>query len=165
MIFELKPIFNSVCAKLPVDYTMDFSDVRLNGIYPFTQPIRVHGQFENRAGIVSVSVRADFTLSLFCDRCAAPFERAYSVPVEHVLVLELNDDSNDELICLDSTQMLLDDLVSDDLFLSLPSKFLCSEDCKGICPQCAQNLNDGPCSCNKPVDPRLAGLLQFLDNT
>ena len=163
MIFELDPIFNSVGAVLPVDYTMDFTDVELNGVHPFVRPIHVHGRFENRAGVVAVHVRADFLLSLLCDRCADAFERTYTVPVEHVLVRELNDENNDELICISSAQMDLDKLVSDDVFLSLPSKFLCAEDCKGICPTCGMNLNAGPCDCKKSVDPRLADLLQLLE--
>ena len=85
------------------------------------------------------------------------------MPVEHVLVRELNDENNDELICISSAQMDLDKLVSDDVFLSLPSKFLCAEDCKGICPTCGMNLNAGPCDCKKSVDPRLADLLQLLE--
>lgn len=165
MIFELEPIFNNVGATLPVDYRMDWSDVPLNGVFPFTEPVSVHGEFRNRAGIVSVCVRASFVLDLFCDRCAKPMRQTFELPVEHVLVRELADESNDELILLDSFRMDLDALVSDDVFLSLPTKFLCRDDCQGVCPTCGQNLNDGPCSCKKPVDPRLADLLQLLEDS
>lgn len=164
MIFELEPIFNNVGAVLPVDYRMDWSDVELNGVCPFTEPVSVRGEFRNRAGVVSVCVRAAFALDLFCDRCAQPMRQTFDLPVEHVLVRELADESNDELILLDSFRMDLDALVSDDVFLSLPTKFLCRDDCAGVCPTCGQNLNDGPCSCKKPVDARLAGLLQLLDS-
>ena len=165
MFFELESIFNTPGAVLPVDYTMDFSDVKLNNTFPFQSGVHVQGRFENRADIVSVHVSAVFTLSLSCDRCAREFSRTYTVPVEHVLVRELNDESNDELICIESSQFDLDALVSDDIFLFLPFKFLCSEDCEGICIYCGQNLNDGPCSCKKPVDPRLESLMQLLDNS
>ena len=57
----------------------------------------------------------------------------------------------------------VEDFVREDIFLALPTKFLCREDCKGLCPQCGKNLNDGSCSCKKPVDPRLAVLQQLLD--
>lgn len=150
---------------MPVDYTLDWSDVPLNGVCPFTGPVSVRGEFRNRAGVVSVCARAQFTLDLFCDRCAQPMRQAFDVPIEHVLVRELADESNDELILLDSFRMDLDALVSDDVFLSLPTKFLCRDDCQGVCPTCGQNLNDGPCSCKKSVDPRLAGLLQLLEDS
>ena len=58
----------------------------------------------------------------------------------------------------------LSQLALEDVFLSLPSKLLCSEDCKGICPQCGKNLNEGPCDCKKEIDPRLAALLDLLDS-
>ena len=163
MIFELEPIFNTVGASLPVDYEMDMTDVPLNGVQPFTGPVHIRGEIRNRAGVVSVSAAAQFALDLFCDRCACPMHLPFDLPVEHVLVRELNDESNDELICLESAQFDLDELARDDIFLSLPTKFLCREDCKGLCPDCGQNLNDGPCSCKKSVDPRLEGLLQLLD--
>ena len=57
----------------------------------------------------------------------------------------------------------LDALAEEDVVLNLPSKVLCKEDCKGLCPQCGKNLNDGPCDCKEPVDPRLAGLLDLLN--
>lgn len=165
MIFDLEPIFNNIGSSLSVDYTLDFSDIELNLTKPFVKPISVKGAFKNSAGVVSVCATASFTLSLFCDRCAAAFSREYSIPVEHTLVTQLNDESNDELICIDSFRFELDELVSDDIFLTLPSKFLCRSDCMGLCAECGQNLNEGPCSCKKSVDPRLAGLLQLLDNT
>jgi uncharacterized protein len=165
MIFELEPIFNNVGAVLPVDYRMDWSDVPLNGVCPFREPVRVQGEFRNRAGVVSVRVRVQFALELFCDRCAQSMRQTFVLPFEHVLVRELADESNDELILLESFRMDLDALVSEDVFLSLPTKFLCREDCQGVCPTCGQNLNDGPCSCKKSVDPRLAGLLQLLEDS
>ncbi|MFR3289705.1 MAG: YceD family protein [Lachnospiraceae bacterium] len=37
------------------------------------------------------------------------------------------------------------------------------EDCRGVCPECGKDLNEGPCSCRKKADPRLAVLEQLLD--
>ena len=45
----------------------------------------------------------------------------------------------------------------------METKFLCSEDCKGLCPRCGKNLNLGPCGCRKEPDPRFAVLEQLLD--
>lgn len=45
----------------------------------------------------------------------------------------------------------------------MPTKMLCKPDCKGLCCKCGKNLNDGPCDCQKDVDPRLEALLQLLD--
>ena len=43
--------------------------------------------------------------------------------------------------------------------LALPVKPLCSPDCRGVCPVCGKNLNEGPCGCSSDEgDPRLAAL-------
>ncbi|MGB9809870.1 MAG: YceD family protein, partial [Caldanaerobacter sp.] len=49
------------------------------------------------------------------------------------------------------------------VILSLPMKFLCKEDCKGLCPICGTNLNYGSCSCKREdIDPRLEVLSKLL---
>jgi uncharacterized protein len=46
--------------------------------------------------------------------------------------------------------------------LALPDKYLCSENCKGLCPHCGQNLNEKFCNCGQNAgDLRLAVLKQF----
>jgi uncharacterized protein len=164
MILELEPVFNNIGFSLDISYELDLSRAELNAAYPFKSPVRVSGRAVNNAGVVSVEAAASFDMSLECDRCAVPITKHSEVPVRHVLVTELNDDTNDELILLEGMRLDLDKLVTDDIFLSLPSKFLCSDDCRGVCPQCGQNLNVSQCSCRKPVDPRLEALKQLLDN-
>ena len=39
--------------------------------------------------------------------------------------------------------------IREELLLAMPSRFLCSEECKGLCPRCGANLNEKPCSCGK----------------
>ena len=46
----------------------------------------------------------------------------------------------------------------------MDSRFLCQDDCKGLCPHCGVNLNHGSCNCKPDTDPRLAVLEQLLDN-
>ena len=48
-------------------------------------------------------------------------------------------------------------LLWEQLVLSLPFKYICSDDCRGVCPKCGRNLNLGPCECEvEEGDPRLA---------
>ena len=56
----------------------------------------------------------------------------------------------------------LDEIVRTVFVLNLDSKLLCKPDCKGLCSRCGKNLNDGPCGCQKEIDPRLAALKQLL---
>ena len=56
----------------------------------------------------------------------------------------------------------LADLAGTAFILDMDTKFLCSEDCKGLCPGCGADLNRESCRCKKAVDPRLAKLAQLL---
>jgi uncharacterized protein len=56
------------------------------------------------------------------------------------------------------------ELVRQQLAVNLPMAQLCREDCRGICPECGQNLNLGPCGCAKqPADARWSALASLLD--
>ena len=46
----------------------------------------------------------------------------------------------------------------------LPMKILCKDDCKGLCPICGKDLNDGDCNCKAPVDPRFDVLSSFFED-
>ena len=39
--------------------------------------------------------------------------------------------------------------IREDIILTLPQKYLCVAECKGLCPQCGQNLNEKECGCKK----------------
>ncbi|MGA7110788.1 MAG: DUF177 domain-containing protein [Terracidiphilus sp.] len=58
--------------------------------------------------------------------------------------------------------LLLEDVLREQVLLSLPVRTLCKPDCKGLCPRCGKNRNLEACSCEEgPSDPRweaLAGL-------
>ena len=58
----------------------------------------------------------------------------------------------------------VEDLARTAFILGMDTKTLCSEDCKGLCARCGADLNLGPCSCKKEVDPRLAALAKLLEN-
>ncbi len=86
-----------------------------------------------------------------------------------------NADPGEHAITEDETEigyyqesgLLLEDVVREQVLLSLPSRTLCKPDCKGLCPRCGQNLNLAKCSCDEaPADPRwnaLAGLADKLE--
>jgi uncharacterized protein len=42
----------------------------------------------------------------------------------------------------------------EELLLALPRFVECRPDCRGLCPTCGANLNDGPCGCGTAADPR-----------
>ena len=164
MILDLEPIFNTEGMVKQFNYELDLSEQELNGSKPFASPVKISGHAGNYTGIVELHATADFTLETACDRCAKPISLPLATKIFHTLVTSLNDETNDELMLVNELRFDLDPLITEDIFLDLPSKFLCGEDCKGICSKCGADLNAGSCSCEKEVDPRLAALKQLLDN-
>ena len=60
-------------------------------------------------------------------------------------------------IALDVDQMILEQIE-----LAMPMKFVCREDCKGLCYKCGADLNEGACLCKgEETDSRLSALLEF----
>ena len=94
---------------------------------------------------------------LKCDRCLADYD--FSVDVTYHLILEVPAEERwhlKELECsgqdLDTVLLLepvvdFGDILRQQLYLSLPDKRLCSQECKGLCPVCGVDLNRSTCSC------------------
>jgi uncharacterized protein len=58
----------------------------------------------------------------------------------------------------------VDKMLETEIFLNIPGKVLCDEDCKGICMVCGKNLNEGECGCDRFVpDPRMAAINDIFD--
>jgi uncharacterized protein len=107
-------------------------------------------------------------LELTCSRCLEPF----TLPVvgdfdlRYVPRTENAGEGEQEVGEDDLTTAFYDDdhidlsgLITEQFVLALPMKPLCSEHCKGLCPQCGTNLNTGTCDCRETwEDPRLAAL-------
>ena len=164
MLIDLKSVFNTEGLSVDINADVDFSDIDISGEFPFKSPAKVIGRIYNRSGIVRIDASSSLIYSGPCDRCACDIKKEINIPIEHVLVTELSDEENDELILLEGYEFNLDNFVREDVLLNLPLKFLCKDDCKGLCPICGKNLNEGKCGCKKEVDPRLEALKQLLDN-
>jgi uncharacterized protein len=112
--------------------------------------------------------RVETGLKLSCSRClesfpspvAAAFDLVYLPRGQNVGEgeRELADDDFSTAFYDDETIDLVQ-LVREQLYLALPMKPLCGDDCQGLCPECGTNLNRGSCGCKRDWDdPRLAAL-------
>ncbi len=165
MLLDLKKVFSGEQSNVTFDYNMDFSSTDINGYYPFISPVSVKGIVKACNGFAQLHAEVSFQFSIPCDRCTKQIDKQYQFTFSHVLVLSLeNEDDNDDYIQVPDDKLDLDELIRADILLELPTKFLCSEDCKGLCSICGKNLNDGACNCDlHQVDPRLEVLKKLID--
>ena len=163
MRLELKDIIHIPGASRDFAYEMDLSQVKFFGEKPFDRPVKVSGTVRNMAGALQLEGEAETVLDTRCDRCLKPMTVEMDLPVETLLAEELEDEENDEIFLLTDGGIELDEVFSTACILAMDGKHLCKEDCKGLCPTCGKDLNEGPCNCGKELDPRLAVLAKLLD--
>lgn len=163
MLLNLSGVFAG-SESLPFEYEMDLSDLEFSGCSSLKKPVKIKGAAKNRAGVVFIELTAEYTISAPCDRCAADIERKESLPLTYVVVQETEGEDTEDFVVAEDQKVDLDPLVRDDIVIRYPSKLLCSPDCKGLCPNCGKNLNEGDCGCAKEqTDPRLDALKAFFD--
>ena len=165
MLLGLSKIIECPGASVPFSTSVDLSDLRYGNTNPVTEPVVAEGTVRNTAGVLVMTGFIRTTIHGICDRCANPFDREIDFPIDVVLVDELaNEENEDEWVFpLEGDSADLEDIVRTVFVLNLDSKLLCEDDCKGLCCRCGKNLNDGPCSCQKELDPRFAALKQLLE--
>ena len=114
----------------------------------------------------NVVVRGHLTgmLAFTCSRCAGEAAHGVDIAFTHVFVarshhLALPDDFDNpadaEFTFFEGRKVEVEPLVSEEFVLSMPWFPICRDGCRGLCPRCGQNLNEGNCTCDADVvDPR-----------
>jgi len=111
---------------------------------------------------------------MVCGRCLKDFDRTIEFPLELAFFPKEEEGPGEESHELMPEEMGADyykdeeidisEAVREHLLLNLPIRPLCSEDCKGICPQCGADLNEEACGCEKKtIDPRMEVLKKLLE--
>lgn len=164
MLLDLKKVFLTENEKSEVTYFLDLTQIELDGIKPIQSPSKVFVSAQNRAGVVKLIANLQIEYARDCDRCSTVVSKILDYTFKHTLVVSLNGDSSDNYVETPDYKLELDELITSDVILELPHKFLCSEDCKGLCSMCGVNLNQTSCDCNKrPIDSRLEALKELLN--
>ena len=164
MRLDLKDIIHVPGASKDFQFQLDLSQLEFYGSHPISRPVEAAGTVTNHAGALELTGTARSLLDLACDRCGKEFLQDKEIAYSCMLAEELQNEDNDEIVLLTDGEVDLGDLARTAFILGMDTKTLCSEDCKGLCPRCGADLNLGPCSCKKEVDPRLAVLAKLLED-
>ena len=164
MQLDLKQVFQQEGLKLPFDWTLDLSAQEVYGALPFPRPVAITGTVENQDSVVRLRYHAVVEYQRECDRCLDPHTEVYKLDFEHMLTGDDQGDGSDELVCIPDFRLDFDELAREDIVLEMPTKHLCRQECKGLCPKCGCNLNHSQCGCDlSEPDPRLAALNDLLE--
>ena len=108
-------------------------------------------------------------LRVVCSRCAGPAHISVDEPFQFLYAprgsrLDLPDpeeplEDEHDLVHYDGEEIDLAETLREEVLLAMPIAPLCKEACKGLCPRCGADLNEGDCGCaDKPHDDRFAAL-------
>ena len=132
-------------SKAPQDITGELSatifDLSPSDRFKCTNPLayNLRGALVGEGFLVEGS--AESTIHCNCDRCL----KDYDYLVKATAVCHFYEGLENRVI--DIT-----DDIREDVVINFPDRCLCSQSCKGLCPECGQNLNDGTCDCTGPTN-------------
>ena len=117
-------------------------------------------------GTVETSIR------FRCSRCTKEFSKSFAASYDLTYLPQPKWTSENAEIALkyddmevayyDGVALDVNLVILEQIELAMPMKFVCREDCKGLCYKCGVDLNEGLCSCkNEETDFRLSALLEF----
>jgi uncharacterized protein len=164
--------------KIVVAQISEDEGLSFHHLYPDGEPdlLGGEGHLVGRSEVTLRATRADKKVELIgnltavvgceCDRCLKPlsvpversFELLYMPPLKAGEEKELGEEDL-SIGFYQGETIDLDDLVREQIELTLPMARLCGEECAGLCPDCGANLNDYQCDCRKEqVDSRWTAL-------
>ena len=113
-------------------------------------------------------VRGKYTADIVaqCHRClvqvryplATEFDLFYRPSSDAPEEEEVKIDASDAEIGFYEDGLQLEEILQEQILLSLPMQRVCSETCKGICPGCGKNRNETKCDCKPEADDRWGAL-------
>lgn len=174
MKLDLRALLAGDCRCMPVAYELTPKADSLNHFsgltdIRFSSPVSVSGTITNTAGYMRMLLTLRVVYVASCARCLEDVPGSFSFDVERTvatpdMLADLSEDRTDEFAVVENGFLDIDELLLELLELSLPMRFLCKEDCRGLCPGCGKNLNFEKCTCKKKeIDPRMEPLRRLLE--
>jgi uncharacterized protein len=150
----------------PQEVELDEEGARVTSETAVTGRARRKGEEVRLRGTIRTEVE------LSCARCLAPKPTPLEVEFDTSFIPQsaaARETENVELLpenmglaAFEGDAVDLDELVREQIVLALPTRHLCREDCKGLCPTCGADLNAEQCSCQTgEVDPRWSALADW----
>lgn len=166
MVLDLRELIGGAVRAVPFAYEQALSGEEAKALSDDLHAGVLHaaGRAENHAGYLQLGGEITLDGTFRCARCCRTFSRVLRFPMEYRLAESLAGEDTEEFLLLEDGQLDLSDVVGTQLLLEMPYRFLCKEDCKGLCPKCGCDRNVTSCACDlREKDPRWAVLDGFFD--
>lgn len=168
MKIDLSPVIKVTGAEVKISGDAGFSNAEFLGEnYRFDEPLRITGRIYNNGQSLTLEADVAGKMVTECARCLDEIKVDVEFSVHELLSQRKeNEADSEDIILFDGYEVELDDIIADHFLMNISGRYLCSEDCKGLCPTCGKNLNAGDCDCdNDYIDPRWQALADILNQT
>lgn len=127
--------------------------------------VKLVGSISNAGDVLLLQAHMECQVQRTCGRCLQEFVGVTKAEVVEKFYPASADNIENDAFVYDSDVIDITEPLREGLLLAEPMQALCKPDCRGLCPVCGADLNDGDCGCDRlTVDPRLAALKQFIKN-
>ncbi len=167
-IVDVSKIYNGQVQSQKCDFEF-LSDDNTFGL-TFDEPIKVRCEVYEKArgkynaqSLVSLKINVSGNYTCQCARCVKELTKTFDIDAEYG-VTRSDETENEDYVYAPGGMLDVSEIAKSLFYLELPTKVLCSQDCRGLCPVCGKDLNSGTCSCK--VDDganKLSGLKKLLD--
>ena len=163
MICDLSTVLNNDGASLDISGIISPEEGACGADVVFPNGISVSGKIICRGNVLDLSASVSGAFCVDCARCLKPLSKTMSFDFFETLAQEGAEEiDRDSVIVFSGNTIDLTEIVVSNVLLNISYKYLCSEDCRGICPKCGADLNKGDCGCtNDEIDPRWEKLKNF----
>ena len=133
--------------------------------YTFKTPFSVKGTVSNNGTTLILKAQCSTLIMTQCSRCTKDIDVKVDFEISETLIQgEEKQDEFDDIIIFDGHELCIDEIVENNFIMNVDARYLCSEDCKGLCPKCGKDLNMGGCGCDREnIDPRWAKLAEMIN--
>ncbi|MFQ5750583.1 MAG: DUF177 domain-containing protein [bacterium] len=157
------------------NYSFEFKknchDLNLEECKIFKNDITIKCELEKRDKNIFVKTQVQAPVNYSCDKCLVEFTdnlgdnfRFLYTSDKQYIEYAKEDEESVQLIKPHTREIDLTAGVREALVLAIPMRVVCSENCKGLCPDCGVNLNEEACHCtHESIDPRWEGLKKLIN--
>lgn len=171
MLINLSEVLTEPHKTIEENVVSDMKDIFISGQrFSISEMSPVHIRIEY-AGEKKLYITGDASLTVVipCDRCLVEVPTGMKLAFEKSVNTDTEcgdeEDDSDEANYIDGYHLDVEKLLCNEILVGWPMKVLCSEDCKGICSVCGQNLNEGGCDCeDTSLDPRMSVIRDVFKN-
>ena len=133
----------------PFKLTIKANNDILSGLLAkFDSDIEVEGTFVVDNDNVYIDSNLEYSIIFQCYRCLVDVKKDFSVRCMASFYM-LGEEAIEGYYSYTNNLVDMTLPVQQEIVLNLPTRVLCNQDCKGLCPVCGINLNEGSCDCNK----------------